>query len=126
MKLQPDRIDVPAITAYGPDWVAIAGERVQRSVVLSSTGERFDWECDDFESLGPTHFTRLESLPVDILIFGSGPKQRFVSPAWLAGWMQRRIGVETMNTAAACRTYNILAGEGRKVAVALVLQAAPV
>jgi uncharacterized protein len=112
MKLQPDRIDVPAITAYGEDWVAIAGERVQRSVVLSSTGQRFDWDCASFEALSATHFARLEDLPVDILLFGSGPRQRFVSPAWLAGLMQRR-------------TYNILAGEGRKVAVALLLHAAP-
>ena len=53
---------------------------------------------------------------------GSGARIRFVPPAWLAPLMQRRMGLETMDTAAACRTYNFLLGEGRRVAVALLLQ----
>ena len=121
MKLQPDRIDVPAITAYGADWVAIQGRPHRSSVVLASTGEQFDWRCSDFTNLTPEHFEALLSLPVEILILGTGPQQRFVRPAWLSGFMQRRIGVETMSNDAACRTYNILASEGRRVAVALML-----
>jgi uncharacterized protein len=56
-----------------------------------------------------------------MVLFGSGPRIRFVPPAWLAPLMQRRMGLETMDTAAACRTYNFLLGEGRRVAVALLL-----
>ena len=121
MKLQPDRIDVPAITAYGADWVAIQGRPLRNSVVLASTGEQFDWPCADFTQLTPAHFEALLGLPIEILILGTGSQQRFVRPAWLSGFMQRRIGVETMTNDAACRTYNILASEGRRVAVALLL-----
>ena len=112
MKLQPDRIDAPSITAYGEGWVAVSGQRITHSVVLASTGEQFDWQCARFEALTPDHFAQLLALPIEMVIFGR-----------LAPFMQRRIGVETMNTLAACRTYNILAGEGRKVALAVVLEA---
>ena len=57
-----------------------------------------------------------------MVIFGSGAKLRFVSPALLRGLIERGIGVETMDTAAACRTYNILAQEGRRVVAALLLE----
>jgi uncharacterized protein len=60
-------------------------------------------------------------LGVEVVIFGSGPRIRFPRPAWIAPLAKRRIGIETMDTAAACRTYNILAQEGRQVAVALLL-----
>jgi len=58
-----------------------------------------------------------------VVIFGSGRRLRFVSPALLRGLIERGIGVETMDTAAACRTYNILAQEGRRVVGALLLEA---
>jgi uncharacterized protein len=55
-------------------------------------------------------------------IFGSGLRLRFPQAAWLQGLIERRIGIETMDTQAACRTYNILAGEGRNVAAALLIE----
>jgi uncharacterized protein len=126
LKLQPDKFDAPAITGYGPGWIAIGGERTQLSTVLSSRGERFDWHCQRFEDLNAAHFAQLlqASPPPELVIFGSGHKLRFVPPAWLAPLMQRRIGLETMDTLAACRTYNILAGEGRSVLLAALLEAA--
>ena len=57
------------------------------------------------------------------LLLGSGRRLRFVAPALLASLIARRVGVETMDTAAACRTYNILAGEGRRVVAALLIEA---
>ena len=59
---------------------------------------------------------------LQVVIFGSGSRIRFPRPAWLAPLAARRIGLETMDTAAACRTYNILAQEGRTVAAALLLE----
>ena len=58
---------------------------------------------------------------IDIVLMGSGERTRFVPPAWLAPLFSMRIGLETMDTFAACRTYNILAGEGRNVVVALII-----
>ena len=122
MKLQPDKSDVQTVTAHGPGWVAINNEKVERSVVVGSRGERFEWNCKRFEDLDATHFAQLASLGAELVIFGSGERIRFPNPQWLQALMARRTGVETMDTAAACRTYNILAGEGRHVLAALVVE----
>ncbi|WP_234197009.1 MULTISPECIES: Mth938-like domain-containing protein [Pseudacidovorax] len=123
MKLQPDKHDVQTVTATGPGWVAINGQRVDASVVVGSRDERFDWPCDRFEALTPAHFAQLAALKAEVVIFGSGERIRFPKPAWLAPLIAAGTGVETMDTAAACRTYNILAGEGRHVVAALLLEA---
>lgn len=124
MKLQPDRSTAPTITGHGPGWVAVNGERIAHSVVIGSGGERLPWDCSRYEDLAESHFALLAGLPVEVVIFGSGSRIRFPSPAWLKPLMARRVGLETMDTAAACRTYNILAQEGRNVAAALLLEPA--
>jgi uncharacterized protein len=126
MKLQPDRIETQSVTAYGPGWVAIQGEKIQHSVLITSGGLRLDWQCQRFEDLGPQHFAQLAELDVELVIFGSGERLRFPKAEWQVGLMQRRVGLETMDTQAACRTYNILAGEGRKVAAALLIEPATI
>ena len=122
MKLQPDRIETQSVTAYGPGWIAIQGEKITHSVLITSEGLRHDWNCQTFEDLGPQHFSQLAELDVELVIFGSGERLRFPKAEWQVGLMQRRLGLETMDTQAACRTYNILAGEGRKVAAALLIE----
>ena len=123
MKLQPDRIETQSVTAYGPGWIAIQGEKITHSVLITSEGVRLDWNCQSFEDLGPQHSAQLADLDVELVIFGSGERLRFPKPEWQVALMQRRLGLETMDTQAACRTYNILAGEGRKVAAALIIEA---
>ena len=122
MKLQPDKSEAQTVTAHGPGWVAINNEKVEASVVLGSRGERFAWDARQFDQLGPAHFAQLVALNAELIIFGSGARIRFPQPAWLAPLMAQRTGVETMDTAAACRTYNILAGEGRHVVAALLIE----
>jgi uncharacterized protein len=122
MKFQPDHLDVPSIGAYGPGWVAIAGERIGASLVLSSRGIRQPWACSSFQDLGASHFDQLAELQPELVIFGSGQRLHFPRPQWLQSLVARRIGIETMDTAAACRTYNILASEGRHVVAALLLE----
>jgi uncharacterized protein len=122
MKLQPDKSDVQSISGYGPGWVGVDGEKITHSVIISSSGARVDWQLERFEDLAAEHFEQLALLEAEVVIFGSGSRIRFPHAAWLRPLMARRIGVETMDTAAACRTYNILAQEGRSVAVALLLE----
>jgi uncharacterized protein len=122
MKLQPDRIETQSVTAYGSGWIAIQGEKITHSVLITSEGVQLDWHCQSFDDLGTEHFTQLAELDVELVIFGSGERHRFPKPEWQVGLMKRRIGLETMDTQAACRTYNILAGEGRKVAAALIIE----
>jgi uncharacterized protein len=120
LKLQPDQSSAQTISGYGPGWVGVGPEKITHNVVLSSRGERLPW-ADSYDALGPEHFEVLARLQVEVVIFGSGERIRFPKPAWIASLAQRRIGIETMDTAAACRTYNVLAQEGREVAVALLL-----
>lgn len=79
------------------------------------------WGCDGFAALTEADFTRLVELKPEIVIVGTGPQQHFPHPSLLQALMTRGIGFEVMSTAAACRTYNILAGEGRRVAAGLVI-----
>ena len=122
MKLQPDQFDVQAISGYGPGWVGVNGEKITTSVIVASTGERIAWNASRFDDLGAEHFAELAKLGPEVAIFGSGDRIRFPRPVWLGSLIEAGIGLETMDTAAACRTYNILAQEGRKVAVALLLE----
>jgi uncharacterized protein len=122
MKLQPDSFDVQAITGYGPGWVGVNGEKITSSCIVASTGERIEWNAARFEDLGGEHFAQLAALKPEVAIFGSGSRIRFPRPAWLKPLVEAQVGLETMDTAAACRTYNILAQEGRRVAVALLLE----
>lgn len=127
MKLQPDRLDVQSILAYGPGWVGLGNqgvaEKIGYSIVIGSRGEKFAWDCASFEQLSAAHFSRIAELAPELVIFGSGTRLRFPPPVFLRDLMGRRIGVETMDTLAACRTYNILAGEGRHVIAALLIEA---
>ena len=129
MKLQPDRLDVQSILGYGPGWVGLGhqgiAEKIEHSVVIGSGGEKFDWQCARFEDLTEAHFLQLAASQPELVIFGSGARLRFPPPAFLRELMARRIGVETMDTLAACRTYNVLAGEGRRVTAALLIDTHP-
>ena len=126
MNLQPDRLDVQSILGYGPGWIGIGNqgvaEKIEHSIVLGSRGEKFDWLCSRFEDLTAEHFELLADTRPELVIFGSGSLLRFPPPAFLRSLMAARIGLETMDTLAACRTYNILAGEGRNVVTALLIE----
>lgn len=121
MKFQPERFDVQSITGYGPGWISVGPEKIHSSLILGSRGLRTPWPCSRFEDLGPEHFAQLAQHDAELILFGSGSRLRFVPPSWLQPLMARRIGVETMDTRAACRTFNILSGEGRNVIAALIL-----
>ena len=126
MKLQPDRLDVQSILAYGAGWVGLGNngvaEKIDYSIVIGSRGEKLPWNCATFEQLSAGHFALLADMKPELVIFGSGQRLRFPPPAFLRTLMAQRIGVETMDTLAACRTYNILAGEGRHVVTALLIE----
>jgi uncharacterized protein len=79
-----------------------------------------DWRPRVFADLTEADFARLAGLGMEIILLGTGAKQSFPHPRLTRALMEKRIGLEVMDTAAACRTYNILAGEGRSVAAALL------
>ena len=121
MKLEPDHASVQAIQAAQTDWVQVDGQRIDASVVLGSHGERQDWHCASIDDLSEAHFEQICALRPELVIFGSGPKQRFVHPKMYQSLISAGIGIETMDTLAACRTYNVLASEDRHVVAALII-----
>ncbi|MGP1630212.1 MAG: Mth938-like domain-containing protein [Giesbergeria sp.] len=123
MKFSPERIDAQSISGYGPGWVAVGSEKITSSIILGANGVRQAWEVPSFEQLTPEHFVQLATLEAEVMLLGTGERTRFVPPKWLAPLFARRIGLETMDSFAACRTYNILAAEGRNVLVALIIGA---
>jgi uncharacterized protein len=125
MKLQADRIaGQNAIARHGSEGVMVNGVEYTRSVIVPWQGQVAVWPAHDFAALGAEHFATLIALKPELVIFGSGSRLRFPAPAWLRPLIERRIGFETMDTAAACRTYNVLLAEGRSVVAALLFEVA--
>jgi uncharacterized protein len=123
MKLQADRIEGQnAIARHGDGGVLVNGVEHRHSVVVPWRGEIVPWNVSRFEALTTAHFASLAALDPALVIFGSGAKIRFTHPALMRSLIDRRIGVETMDTAAACRTYNVLLAEGRLVIAALLFE----
>ena len=122
MKFQPDRAEgVNVIHAYTRTSVSVNGQVHTRSILVPPTGELFDWPVGSLDALTEADFQPILDARPEVLILGTGPSLRFVKPALMRHLMAARIGVETMDTAAACRTYNILVGEGRQVMAALLI-----
>jgi uncharacterized protein len=112
------------VTGYDASGVEINAQRFNYSlIVLPETPPR-PWEVSSFEQLGAHHFEQIAADTPDVLILGTGERQRFVHPRLIASLSERHIGVECMDSHAACRTYNILMGEGRKVTLALIIEGA--
>ena len=120
MKLHATRPSgVNTITGYGEGYVMVNGERrVSSLVVLPDRIE--PWEAKTFDQLSAEDFTFLKSLQAEIVLLGTGARQRFPHPRLTAALAQAGIGLEVMDLQAACRTYNILVAEERKVAASLL------
>jgi uncharacterized protein len=122
LKLQPDRaVGVNVVNACTSEHIVINGQPWRQSVLLPASGDVTLWAVERHDDLTAVHFERIALAAPELVIFGSGARLCFVNPALLAALMARRIGIETMDTAAACRTYNVLAAEGRNVMAALLL-----
>jgi uncharacterized protein len=109
------------VTGYEQDWIEINAVRFDHSLIVLPEVAPTRWPVTAFDALQASDFTAIEAQAPDLLILGTGSRQRFVSPRLIAGLISRRIGVECMDNQAACRTYNILMAEGRKVALAAIL-----
>jgi uncharacterized protein len=107
-------------SGYGTDYVAVNGTSYSRSLVVLPDQLILDWSGMRFDALSAADFAPLAQLGREILILGTGAKMRFPRPEVLRPLIDARVGVEVMTLQAACRTYNILAAEDRKVAAALL------
>lgn len=112
------------VTGYDDSGVEINAVRYAHSLVVMPEVAPAAWPVASFDALTKEDFAQIEAAEPDVVILGTGARQRFIHPKLVAGLAARRVGVETMDNQAACRTYNILMAEGRKVALALILDSA--
>ena len=112
---------VNTITGYGEGYVMVNGERRSSSVVVLPDRVE-NWQAVGFDSLTSDDFVYLKQLGAEIVLLGTGQRQRFPHPRLTAELARAGIGLEVMDLQAACRTYNILVAEERKVAAALLFE----
>ena len=106
-------------TGYGPGYVSVNQVRHETSLIVAGDRVLFDWPAR-WDDIAAAHFEFLLTLRPEIVVLGTGATQKFPHPALSRSLLAARIGLESMNTPAACRTYNILVAEGRNV-VAVVM-----
>jgi len=109
------------IRTYGPGQVVIKETVYGASLIVLPDRIVADWPPQTFAMLSEEHFRILADLGMEIVLIGTGAKLRFPPSGLLKPLMDAGRGYEIMDTGAACRTYNILTGEGRKVAAALIM-----
>jgi uncharacterized protein len=122
VKFQPDVLaGTNVITRHDGGALWVGNSRFDHSLLVPWTGAVLPWAPSLPEDLTAAHFEALLTLNPELVIFGSGPRLKFISPALISALIARRIGVETMDTPAACRTFNVLVAEGRSAVAALLL-----
>lgn len=123
MKFQ---IDEPqggnSISRHEGSRVWVNGQAHSSSLLVPWQGAVTPWNVANFDALNETHFEQMLALKPELVVFGSGSRIRFARPALYRSLIEARIGIETMDLAAACRTYNVLSSEGRSVLAALLIE----
>jgi len=109
------------VTAYGSGFIEINKVRHTRSVLLMPEQPVETWDVASFDALTPEDFSGLRARAPELVLLGTGERQRFPRPDLTRALTDAHIGCEAMDSRAACRTYNILMGEGRKVLAAILL-----
>ena len=121
MKFHSDQVDSSnRITGYGVGYVAVNEVKIAGSVTVTPTQMLQDWAPEDFSDVSAACVRLLDELEFEVALLGTGASQQFPGDNLVAQFASRGIGLEVMDTAAACRTYNILVAEGRTVAAMLL------
>ena len=109
------------VSSYGAGWVNVNEREFRRSLIVMPKQVIADWPPQTFGDLETLHFETIAQLEPEMVVLGTGGRQQFPHPRLIQPLLAKGIGVETMDTAAACRTYNIIMLEGRRVAAALLV-----
>ena len=109
------------ITGYGKAYVEVNKLKYTQAIIVMSDNLVLDWPATDVANLSAVHFAQLITLKPEVVLLGTGETHQFLHPTIMQNLTANHIQLECMTTAAACRTYNILMSEGRKVAAALLI-----
>ena len=122
MKFAQDNQDEGfVITAYGENSISINGKSFKQSLIITRTKLNENWELSAIELLQADHINQILAFKPELIIIGTGDKLIFPAVEVYSGIIEHGIGVDFMDTRAACRTYNILMSEGRDVVAGLIL-----
>jgi len=119
VKLELDRGEGHLIRGCSGSTILVGNESFTRPLILTIDHIIRDWQPPAVEALAPADFAAVLALEPEVILLGTGARQRFPPPAMAAAILRQGIGLEVMDTPAACRTYNVLAAEYRRVAAAL-------
>jgi uncharacterized protein len=108
-------------TGLGPGWVRVGAIEYRENLVLTPIAISTGWAPSGFDGLAEADFAGLLDHQPAVVLFGTGPAIRFPHPRLTRALTEARVGFEVMDTPAACRTFNILAAEGRSVVAALLV-----
>jgi uncharacterized protein len=109
------------IRRYGPDFITVGADEIRASCIVGATTLIRDWPPRDVPTLTLAHLAPLFEFQPEVVVLSTGATQRFPSAALRAEFATRKIGIEVMEVGAACRTYNVLVSEERKVLAAVLL-----
>jgi uncharacterized protein len=122
MRLTDDRSDGAfLVRSYAPGELRVGDAVLHRSCLISAERLIEDWRPQTLDDLREEDLDAVFALQPEIVVLGSGARQRFPQPRLLAAILARGIGCEVMDTGAACRTYNVLVSESRRAVAALLL-----
>ena len=109
------------VTGTGAGWIRVGTEEIRANVILTPDAVIAGFAAAGFDALGEADFAALLQYRPEVVLLGTGPVQRFPHPRLTRALPEARVGFEVMDTRAACRTFNILTAEGRRVVAALVV-----
>ena len=122
MKFHLQAASPNVVTGSGPGWVRVGTHDYRENIVVTPQGVTTGFAPGGFGALSEQDFEGLLAASPEIVLLGSGATQRFPQPGIIAPLMRAHVGIEVMDTRAACRTYNILVAEGRNVVAALIVE----
>ena len=121
MKFHLQTGDRNLVTGLGDGWIKVGGTEFRENCVLTPDGVQTGFAPHGFASLTESDFARLLEVRPEIVLLGTGARQQFPHPRLTQALAAAHVGLEVMDTRAACRTFNILLGEGRRAVAALIL-----
>ncbi len=119
--IEPDISNGFLISTYEPGHIRVGGSSYRSSLIVAPNRVLDHWRPESAEHIEPADFTPVLALEPEIVILGTGSSQVFPDPAVYALAINRGVGLEIMDTGAACRTYNVLMSEDRRVVAALIM-----
>lgn len=123
MKFHLNRAAGNVFTGHGADYVRLGVVEYRVNILVTPERVVSGWAAGGFDALSEVDFAALAELEPEVVLLGTGASLRFPHPRLMRVLTDAGIGVEVMDTPAACRTFNILAAEGRKVAAAILVGA---